>query len=240
MKCRRFLLVFFVMVGMMLFPTKIKAAEGALDENFIYVSSNDEAYGLVMQAYMAMQEEPVCLYFEPGQVDAQHLIFVVRSTVHVTEGGIYTYHQMMYDGFTCWYGEDGVKIQFQWKINNSQEQVFDATVGILAPYLRGATDLDTIKNVHDWICVTTAYDDMTVAGLANRHTGYNALFENLAVCDGYATLFNKFMDKLGIPCYCATGQNHAWNLVLYQGRWYNVDCTWDDQRQGIIYNYFMY
>lgn len=204
----------------------------------IYVDSDEEGLICITQSFVNM-DSTLVLNFNPEQVDVHFLLMYLKMLVN-SDGVIHTYAQMMYDGFECLYSDDALIVHFTWKLSKEQEQIFDLTVGMLAPYLEGATQYDTIKNVHDWICMTTSYDDATVYGLANRHTGYNALFENLAVCDGYAMLFQKFMDKLGIACYCVTGNAHAWNMVMYEGQWYNIDCTWDDQDYGIIYEYFMY
>ncbi|MDD6796714.1 MAG: transglutaminase domain-containing protein [Clostridia bacterium] len=213
-------------------PVEAEAAES------VYISSTQEGIEYISAA-VASYEPEIYLVFEPGQVDVGMLIMHLRALIG-TGSGIHTYNQMIYDGFDCCYSSEMLQVNIAWKLTQQQEQVFDATVQMLAPYLVGATQYDTIKNVHDWICLTTDYDYETVAGTANRHTGYNALFENRAVCDGYATLFQKFMDKLGVPCYCVAGNGHAWNVVMYNGQWYRVDCTWDDQDFGIIYNFFMY
>jgi transglutaminase/protease-like cytokinesis protein 3 len=49
------------------------------------------------------------------------------------------------------------------------------------------------------------------------------------------------MTKLGIPTYYITGDangDHAWNLILLDDGFYNVDLTWDDQVDRIIYKYY--
>ena len=50
-------------------------------------------------------------------------------------------------------------------------------------------------------------------------------------------------DKAGIPCVIAVGNSngggHAWNYVkMEDGKWYGVDCTFDDQG-SILYDYFL-
>lgn len=54
------------------------------------------------------------------------------------------------------------------------------------------------------------------------------------------------MQKLNIPCYfcmgTSNGGNHAWNIVRIDGKYYNVDLSWDDtlgEATGqISYSYF--
>ena len=59
----------------------------------------------------------------------------------------------------------------------------------------------------------------------------------MAVCEGYARSFKYLMDALEIPCVVVIGEatnsngeteNHAWNYVQLDSRWYAIDATWDD------------
>lgn len=208
-----------------------------VEDGYIFINSEQEGIYYIEDAMLTMRPS-LKLCYNPEEVDgrilADYLYSLTREKV-----GIYDYSQMMYQGFQGAYSDNCLYVDFEWKLTREQEQLFDATVALLAPYLVGATQYDTIKNVHDWICNTVEYDYDTVIGKASRHSGYNALFEHLAVCDGYATLFQKYMEKMGILCYVVTGDNHAWNIVFVNGQWYQVDCTWDDQSFGIIYDFFM-
>lgn len=126
-----------------------------------------------------------------------------------------------------------------------EETLTDAMVEQLLPTFNIGTDYDKIKAVHDYICNQTVYSHET----ANHTPGYDfrsaydVLYNGQTVCTGYSLLFQKFMDRMGIPCYCfpfnVNGEGHMLNLVQLDGQWYSVDCTWDDQDYGIIYSYFL-
>ena len=103
--------------------------------------------------------------------------------------------------------------------------------------LRGAvgSDYDKIKYVHDWIVENVEYE--TTISKKNIHNIYGALIENEVVCGGYAKAFKYLLDELNIPCIIVQGvatnsdgvtENHAWNYVKLNGKWYGVDTTWDD------------
>lgn len=103
--------------------------------------------------------------------------------------------------------------------------------------LRGAvgSDYDKIKYVHDWIVDNVEYE--TTISKKNIHNIYGALIENEVVCGGYAKAFKYLLDELNIPCIIVQGvatnsdgvtENHAWNYVKLNGKWYGVDTTWDD------------
>ena len=206
------------------------------EQGYTRIHSTEEGLAVLAQRIQIMDGNPIALCFDDN-VNVYALFQAV--TALNSNIGISTYQQMMYAGAGCEYSYNYAVIQINWKMTAEQEALFDATVGMLAQSFVAGTVQDQVKAVHDWICNNVVYDDATVLGVANRHTGYNALFEGTAVCDGYATLFQKFMDKLGIPCYCVTSVDHAWNMVNIGGIWYRVDCTWDDQPYGISYEYFL-
>jgi len=83
------------------------------------------------------------------------------------------------------------------------------------------------KAVHDYIVANVAYD------LNYReHSAYAALVQGRTVCQGYALLLYKMLEKAGIEVRIisgrAGGENHAWNMVNLDGIWYHLDATWDD------------
>ena len=117
----------------------------------------------------------------------------------------------------------------------------------IIPSLNTGSDYNKIKNVHDWICDHVTYSYLTAReeiGYEYR-SAYNALADGTTVCNGYAQLFQKFMEKMGIESYFVSGvapytsSEHAWNLVKLDGQWYLVDVTYDDTSKGKNYNYFL-
>ncbi len=126
-----------------------------------------------------------------------------------------------------------------------EEMLTDAMVEQLLPTFNVGTDYDKIKAVHDYICNQTVYSYETADNIAgyDYRSAYDVLYNGQTVCSGYSLLFQKFMERMGIPCYCLpitiNGEGHMFNIVQLDGQWYTVDCTWDDQSYGIIYTYFL-
>lgn len=89
------------------------------------------------------------------------------------------------------------------------------------------SDYDKIKRVYKWICDNVEYDYSYSDGSI-----YDALIGRKSVCAGYAGAFQVIMDALGIECYInegkANGEDHAWNIVKLEGKYYFVDATWGD------------
>jgi transglutaminase/protease-like cytokinesis protein 3 len=65
-----------------------------------------------------------------------------------------------------------------------------------------------------------------------NQSAYSALVLGSSVCAGYSRAFQYIMQQLNIPCYFCTGYanggNHAWNIVYIDGKYVNVDLSWDD------------
>jgi len=86
--------------------------------------------------------------------------------------------------------------------------------------------------IHDVITQNVSYIDNS----EYNQTAYSAIVNHKSVCAGHARAFQYFMRELGIPCYYSTGtasqenkepESHGWNIVKLNGKYYNVDVTWD-------------
>lgn len=64
------------------------------------------------------------------------------------------------------------------------------------------------------------------------HTAYGALIDGNPVCSGYARALHLLLTCEGINAKIIAGhgegQDHCWNLVELDGKWYQLDATWDD------------
>jgi transglutaminase/protease-like cytokinesis protein 3 len=88
-------------------------------------------------------------------------------------------------------------------------------------------DLQKEKAIHDYIVSHIAYDTSLV-----NYSAYAALTKGKTVCQGFALLTYRMLDEAGITNRIvegyAGGISHAWNLVQLDGKWYQLDTTWDD------------
>ena len=53
---------------------------------------------------------------------------------------------------------------------------------------------------------------------------------------GYADAMAIFLDKLNVINYKISNEEHIWNLVYLDGKWYHLDLTWDDPISDINVN----
>ena len=150
--------------------------------------------------------------------------------------------------FTWWYNSDGTvtSIDFDYLFNQSQlEKCNKAFLNMSLPIIFYAnlleSDMDKIKYVHDYLCLSIDYDyDAVQAGKqgGKLQTAYSAVVEYKTVCTGYSKAFAYYMQQLGIPCVVLCSRDHAWNMVEVDGNFYQMDVTWNDDSKNRIPKYF--
>ena len=117
--------------------------------------------------------------------------------------------------------------------------------------LWNSTDYEKVKGVYDYICANVKYDfenydkemyedDPNMSYL--HHSTYSAIILKKTVCQGYATLLYRMLLELGIDSRYITGmadnEYHAWNIVCLDGKYYNLDSTYD-RSLTMYYRYFL-
>lgn len=114
--------------------------------------------------------------------------------------------------------------------------------------LKGS-EREVAKAIHDKLINMVTYDMDTLAlspeesRASLSHTAYGALVENNkgeknhAVCDGYSLAYVYLLQQAGIDAVFIGGtagysksetEGHAWSMVSLDGKWHEVDSTWDD------------
>lgn len=91
---------------------------------------------------------------------------------------------------------------------------------------------EKIKVIHDYIIDNTEYDKLKSDDINDTtyksQTAYGALIQGYATCNGYSDAMAIFLDKLNIINYKISNDEHIWNFVYLDGKWYHLDLTWDD------------
>jgi hypothetical protein len=113
-----------------------------------------------------------------------------------------------------------------------------------------------IKEIHDYVAERVDYHyDAAASNTSEYDYAFSplAVFINKAelgnkvVCQGYSKAFKIICDRMGIDNALLTGmaygkddsEYHMWNAVRINKMWYAVDVTWDDQKSGLVYTYFL-
>ncbi len=141
------------------------------------------------------------------------------------------------------YGHNGyvikVELDFydQFKdIPAAREEFENKAVELAKGALEFKTDLEKEKYIHDLLA-----DKLTYKHGPLDQSAYSSIVEDETVCAGYMKAMQYLMQKLYIPTFACYGngggERHGWNIVLIDGAFYNVDCTWDDL-DPTVYYYF--
>ncbi len=137
---------------------------------------------------------------------------------------------------------------------NEMQKSIDAVADKLVAEANGkSSTFEKLKVFHDYLVLNSTFE------LKDEITNYNATIYNAfgsgepqgnIQCAGYAKAMQYLCDKAGIVSMVVTGetnqgQTHAWNVIDIDGKWYNLDATWDDpilntpNYKNIRYNFFL-
>lgn len=108
--------------------------------------------------------------------------------------------------------------------------------------ISGKSDYQKVKAIYDYICSNVSYDytNLNDDTYIQKYTAYAALIDKTAVCQGYASLLYRIVLDAGVDARVISGDAggpHAWNIVRLNGKYYNLDSTWDAGREN--YSYFL-
>ena len=138
-----------------------------------------------------------------------------------------------YDGYYYY----TIDLAFDYYDSAEEEKQVDKVVNSFISKIdtNNLSDYEIIKEIHDFICSKTTYDDAAAINSNGREycaTAYGALVKGLCVCQGYAVAFYRLCRELGYSVrFVSSPYNegcHAWNIVALDGKYYYVDVTWDD------------
>ncbi|MBF2056476.1 MAG: transglutaminase [Cyanobacterium sp. T60_A2020_053] len=108
------------------------------------------------------------------------------------------------------------------------------------------TEEEKARIIYRWITHNIAYDVVSLNRFTNENiypnvTAENVLVTRQTICSGYANLYQKLANNMGLKSLIVVGYakgstdfvvgddntaNHAWNGVKINGNWYLVDTTW--------------
>lgn len=77
--------------------------------------------------------------------------------------------------------------------------------------------------LHDWTLDQLGYDHSL-----NWCSAESGLTRHQGTCESYQRIYSKLLDAAGIANGRVTGNGHTWNAVKIDGKWCQMDLTWDD------------
>lgn len=123
-----------------------------------------------------------------------------------------------------------VTFQFGYLTTKKQERYIDKKVRSIVKQIGKGSRAYKVRAAHDYLVKHMQYD-------SNYFNPYYAFSKGRGMCMSYALAYQRILQEMGIPCIYVKGIDHAWNMVKIGRYWYNVDVTWDDNRNR--YRYFL-
>ena len=99
-------------------------------------------------------------------------------------------------------------------VNNAVAQCRQETDG---------SEYDMALWLHDWMLDQLEYDHSL-----NWCSAESGLTRHQGTCESYQRIYSKLLDAAGIANGRITGNGHTWNAVKIDGKWCQMDLTWDD------------
>lgn len=99
-------------------------------------------------------------------------------------------------------------------VNNAVAQCRQQTNG---------SEYDMALWLHDWKLDQLEYDHNL-----NWCSADSGLTRHQGTCESYQRIYSKILDAAGIANGRTTGNGHTWNAVKIDGKWCQMDLTWDD------------
>lgn len=221
------------------------------------VCADFEEAAAVLRGEMVKRRQTVTVSFlaetDDPQMATEMMNEALRHTGVPTQGDYLYWSIQKYNVIIQTWKQDGqhhitLSYTITYYTTGEQETQMDAAVKQLLDQLDVYTagDYEKICAIYDYICKNVSYDSWgALAGEKLVYSAYAALINKRAVCQGYATLFYRLALELGVDTRLIPGTSkgsaHGWNIVRLNGRYYNVDATWDAElaQVGRPYAYFL-
>ena len=231
-------------------PTTVKAPT----TNVTYYTSASST-GKEMRQYMVNRQETFTVgYRSSSSADIYDVLQVLQDAAFAhtgkpkegdnlrwqwTQVGISTSGSYYEGDYTYWY----LTYTYDYKTNLAQEQALTSAVNSLLSGLNltGLTDYQKVYKIYDWMTKNIRYDYdhyYSDPSYELQYTAYAALVNRTCVCQGYANLFYRLALECGIDARLVAGGSgsgypsnygaHSWNIVQLNGKYYNLDTTWDE------------
>ena len=124
--------------------------------------------------------------------------------------------------------DSAVTFRIQYRTTLQQERYVDRKVRKLAGKVRLRKRIQRIQWGKHYLITHMQYDN-------RYYTAYDAFYRGKGNCMAYSYAFVRLMQELEIPCVYVSNEEHAWNMVRIDGRWYYVDITWEDAEGDNLY-----
>lgn len=204
-----------------LYVSSMNILTGAQDAQYVTING-ENYYHIPYVSAGQLDKDEACEIATIFQISNPQFYFISDAMCWGYSSGVIQFGVCIYEDFADGAARSGYTEQFKNKVDS-----------MLAQMNAQADPVAREKLAHDLIIEETSYAygsyDQSCAGV---------FLSGKAVCAGYAEAFALLCNGAGMETICVTSTLHEWNKIKLYGRWYGVDCTWDDTGYGISYDYF--
>jgi hypothetical protein len=211
---------------------------------------------------MVARQTAVTLYiYSPTEVpDLRNTILPMAYSEELSTGSFdgdylqWSWYKVSWDPISYGDGQYAFQVKMQYYTTAAQEQTFHTELENVMDGLDldGKSDYTKYYEIYDYVTTNVHYDTAALERVESGNaqegdylifSAYGALHGKEAVCQGYATLLYAMCRSLDLPVRVITGTggggNHAWNIVALDGLYYNMDATWDSDRDAESRSFFL-
>ena len=141
----------------------------------------------------------------------------------MTASGRYYYRFYLQDAqSSVWSLRVAAEIEVSNDAHPSVNQIITNAVDLCRQETNGS-EYDMALWLHDWTLDQLEYDHSL-----NWCSAESGLTRHQGTCESYQRIYSKLLDAAGIANGRITGNGHTWNAVKIDGKWCQMDLTWDD------------
>ncbi len=203
-----------------------KEADRLLEEAYAYTKLSPQERELYVKILHALLESAVDVPVGQTQEAEFEKVFqcVMNDHPEIFYVDGYTFIQYSLQGNSF----SGSYVYDRDEIADRTERLEEKARGILAGMPAGG-EYEKVKYIYEYLVTHTEY----VQNAADDQNICSVLLSGRSVCQGYAKAMQYLLQKAGIFCIFVSGkvesgENHAWNMVRIDGKYYYVDATWGD------------
>lgn len=140
--------------------------------------------------------------------------YISFNIMYMTSSGTYTY-------WNSGYGNNGIVLTINDPKYPSVEEIVEKVAAECQAQC--TTDFDKAVWLNDWLVDHCKYDYSY-----SYCSAEGALARGTGTCEAYHRAYVMLLNQVGIATGRITGGGHVWTAVKLDGKWYQVDTTWND------------
>lgn len=188
-------------------------------------SGNYKYHWDALDLYNQAQTERYMVY-DPSKMNTDYQVSNTFEFTFYTSGTYYLSFRVMDMN-----GYETARYFFNLTVNDENYPSVESIVATVAAQCEAVcgTPYEKALWLHDWLLTKCSYDYSF--SYCNPE---GALARGKGTCEAYTRAYSKLLAAVGIESGRIVGNGHCWNAIKLDGKWYQVDTTWDDNGYAAV------